>query len=314
VAVDGLWNVENPVEKDPCTPSIVENLARGAAWKPENAKPRALEECKAPVENPRADPPSGGEETLMPQEWYDECFDQLYLQVYGLGLERAQREVDFIVRALELPLGASVLDLACGHGRHAIELARRGFAVAGLDLSRPLLEKARELAAEAGVKAEWLQEDMRRIPETWAARFDAIINVFTSWGYFASDVENEKVLEGVARSLKLGGRFLLDYISQQRLVRDFRMHSWWETSSGALVLDRPEYDLLAGRVDTARKIVLPDGTRVERRISFRLFTLPEVRAMLERCGMKVIATYGDFEAAPYEMESRRMIVVAERGR
>jgi SAM-dependent methyltransferase len=248
----------------------------------------------------------------MPAEWYDECFDELYLQVYGLGLERAGHEVDFMLRALELPPSALVLDLACGHGRHAIEFARRGYTVTGLDRSRALLAKAVALATEANVRIEWLQEDMRAIPETWAARFDAVINVFTAWGYFETDAENEKVLQGVARSLKLGGRFFLDYLNHERLIRQFRPRSWTEGPNGILALDASEFDPLRGRVETTRRIILPDGRRVDRHISVRLYTLAEVRAMLDRSGMKVLATYGDFGGGSYTMDSPRMIVVAER--
>jgi SAM-dependent methyltransferase len=248
----------------------------------------------------------------MPTEWYDECFDEFHLQVYGLGLDRASHEVDFMLQALDLPPAAQVLDLACGHGRHAIELARRGYAVTGLDRSRALLAKAVELSGEAGVRVEWVQEDMRAIPETWAARFDGVINVFTSWGYFEADAENEQVLQGVARALKLAGRLFLDTINHERLMRQFRPRSWTEGPDGSLALDASEFDPLRGRVETTRRIILPDGSRHHRRISVRLYTLAEVRNMLDRCGLRVLTAYGDFAGGPYTIDSPRTIVVAER--
>ncbi len=250
----------------------------------------------------------------MPPEWYDECFDELYLQAYGLGIDRVGSEVEFLLGALELPPGAQVLDLACGHGRHAIELARLGYSVTGLDRSHLFLEKAVEFSREAGVEVEWLHEDMRAIPETWAARFDGIINVFTAWGYFETDEANEEVLQGVARSLKLGGRFFLDYVNHERVIRQFRPRSWAQSPDGILTLDVSEFDPLRGRIETTRKIVLPDGARLDRRTSVRLFTLAEVRNMLNRSGLKVLATHGDFTGGPYTMDSPRMIVVAERER
>ncbi len=250
----------------------------------------------------------------MSAKWYDEYFDEVYLELYGSGLDSARHQVGFIVQALGLPPGAAVLDLACGPGRHSLELARLGYRVTGLDRSRPLLEKAEELSRQMGVSVEWVHEDMRTIPETWAARFDAAINVFTSWGYFETDAENEKVLQDVARSLGLGGRFLLDAINHEYLIRHFRPTASIQTPAGLSVLDETRFDALSGRVETERRIVFPDGRQVDRRMSIRLFTLAEVRNMLERCGMKVIATYGDFEGLPYDMDSRRMIVVAERER
>lgn len=248
----------------------------------------------------------------MGSEWFREVFDETYFEVYGLSLERTPAEVDFIEQALGLPAGGAVLDLACGHGRHAIELARRGYEVAGLDLSRTLLSKAAEMAGEAGVKVELIEEDMRAIPETWAARFDAVINCFTAWGYFDSDGENEKVIEAVARSLKLEGRFFLDTINREHIIRDFRPKRWGESPEGVLSFDATTLDLTKGRADTERQIVYPDGRRVEQAVSVRLFTLAEVRSMFERHHLAVRETYGNWEGGEYGTDSPRMILLAER--
>jgi SAM-dependent methyltransferase len=248
----------------------------------------------------------------MANEWFREIFDETYFEVYGLGLERASAEVDFIEKALGLPEGAAVLDLACGHGRHAIELARRGYEVAGLDLSRTLLSKAAEMARPAGVQVELIEEDMRGIPETWAARFDAVINCFTAWGYFDTDAENERVIEAVARSLKLSGRFFLDTINREHVVRQFRPKMWQESANGFITLDTTELNLDGGRAETERALICPDGRRVAQRISVRLFTLAEVCAMLQRHHLAVCETYGDWEGGEYDTDSRRMIVLAER--
>ena len=250
----------------------------------------------------------------MAREWFKDYFDDLYIVSHGLGLAQAAAEADFVAGKLDLPPGASVLDLACGHGRHAIELAKRGYVVTGLDLSRHLLSKGVELAREAGVKVEFVEEDMRAIPETWAARFDGIINVFTAWGYFEDDADNERVIEGVARSLKLGGRFLLDYINREWVIRNFHGRSWREGGGGAITVEEAKLDFAHGRSRTEFTIVLPDGRRVVRPVSVRLFTLAEVRAMFDRHGLAVRETCGDWKGAEYGMDSPRMIVLAERER
>lgn len=248
----------------------------------------------------------------MARQWFEELFDETYFEVYGLGLERAPAEVDFIEKALALPPGSAILDLACGHGRHAIELARRGYEVAGLDLSRTLLGKAAEMAQEAAVRVEFVQEDMRAIPETWAARFGAVINCFTAWGYFETDAENEKVIEAVARSLKLSGRFFLDTINREHIIGDFRSKMWQESPGGIASLDETRLDLTRGRAETTRTLVYPDGRRRQQSISVRLFTLAEVCTMLERHNLAVRETYGDWQGGEYGIDSRRMIVLAER--
>ncbi|MBM3497955.1 MAG: class I SAM-dependent methyltransferase [Armatimonadetes bacterium] len=248
----------------------------------------------------------------MGRQWFEGYFDEWYLPTHGDGLGRAPAEVDYIVGALDLPPDSAVLDLACGHGRHAVELARRGYRVTGLDLSRVLLAKAEELARERGVAVELVEEDMRRIPETWAARFEGAINVFTAWGYFEKEADNERVIEGVARSLRLGGRFLLDVINREWVIRHFRDTQWSEEADGILALERTTFDLRKSRSESVRTFVLPDGRRFARDVSVRLYTLAEVEAAFARHHLEIKAVSGGWTGEEYTMDSRRMIVVAER--
>jgi 2-polyprenyl-3-methyl-5-hydroxy-6-metoxy-1,4-benzoquinol methylase len=110
-------------------------------------------------------------------QWYREFFDDLYLRVYQPleAPKQVRREVDFIVKALDLPAGAKVLDLCCGQGRHSLELARRGFQVVGVDLSEALLYAARKRAESEGLSVTFLHCDMREID--FAGEFDAVINI-----------------------------------------------------------------------------------------------------------------------------------------
>ena len=250
----------------------------------------------------------------MGKQWFDEYFDEWYLPTHGDGLERAPAEAEFIARALDLPPGSAILDLACGHGRHAVELAARSYQVTGLDLSRVLLSKAEELARTRGVTLELVEEDMRRVPETWAARFDGALNVFTAWGYFDKDAENEKVIEGVVRSLKLGGRFLLDVINRERVIRHFRDTQWSEEADGVLALERATLDLRTSRSESVRTFILADGRRFVRPVSVRLFTLAEVDAMFARHHLDIRTVYGGWHGEEYTIDARRMIVVGERQR
>lgn len=117
-------------------------------------------------------------------EWWETLFDERYLRLFGVltSSEATQQQVDGIVAYLELEPDASVLDLACGHGRIAVPLAQRGYQVTGLDLSQVLLGQARRASKEAGVHVTWHQGNMQEIP--WNDAFDASINIFSSFGYF----------------------------------------------------------------------------------------------------------------------------------
>jgi SAM-dependent methyltransferase len=243
-------------------------------------------------------------------QWYREFFDDLYLRVYQPleAPEQVRREVDFIVKALDLPAGAKVLDLCCGQGRHSLELARRGFQVVGVDLSEALLYAARKRAESEGLSVTFLHCDMREID--FADEFDAVINMFTSFGYLESEAEDEKVLGKVAQALKSGGKFLLDVVNRDRLVRDFQAREWHAADEGWLVLEERTFDHLSGRMETRWVCVARDGVRYERLSSVRLYTASELRTMLERAGLKVTNLFGDYDGSPYSWDSQRLIVVS----
>ncbi|MFA0739933.1 MAG: hypothetical protein DFNUSKGM_000029 [Candidatus Fervidibacter sacchari] len=243
-------------------------------------------------------------------QWYREFFDDLYLRVYQPleAPEKVRREVDFIVKALNLPAGAKVLDLCCGQGRHSLELARRGFQVVGVDLSEALLYEARKRAESEGLSVTFLQCDMREID--FKDEFDAVINMFTSFGYLESEAEDEKVLGKVAQALKSGGKFLLDVVNRDRLVRDFQGREWHAADEGWLVLEERTFDHLSGRMETRWICVARDGVRYERLSSVRLYTASELRTMLEQAGLKVKDLFGDYDGSPYSWDSQRLIVVA----
>jgi len=243
-------------------------------------------------------------------QWYREFFDDLYLRVYQPleAPEQVRREVDFIVKALDLPAGAKVLDLCCGQGRHSLELARRGFQVVGVDLSEALLYAARKRAESEGLSVIFLLCDMREID--FSNEFDAVINMFTSFGYLESEAEDEKVLAKVAQALKSGGKFLLDVVNRDRLVRDFQAREWHAADEGWLGLEERTFDHLSGRMETRWVCVARDGVRYERLSSVRLYTASELRTMLERAGLKVTNLFGDYDGSPYSWDSQRLIVVS----
>ena len=147
--------------------------------------------------------------------WYERFFGDNYLDVYGhqLSAEGAEHEVRFVERALALKAGESLLDLCCGPGRHALLLAQRGLRVTALDLSQPYLEAAAAEAQRRRIEIETVRADMRA--PGFDGRFDAVINMFSSFGYLESEAEDAKVLRGVAAALRPGGRALFDLINRE---------------------------------------------------------------------------------------------------
>src|SRR5881397_2183435 len=134
-------------------------------------------------------------------EWWQDYFDAQYLLEYEplFSLERDRVESARLLDVLGLPAGSRVLDVPCGQGRHAHLLAEAGFDVDGLDYSEDLLEIARRRGT--GRSLRYTQGDMRRLPARWTARFDAVLNLFTSFGFFLDPADDARVVEQFARVL-----------------------------------------------------------------------------------------------------------------
>lgn len=246
--------------------------------------------------------------------WYVEFFGRDYIQAYKHGFtdERASREVDFVERTLELKPGDRVRDLCCGQGRHAVLLARRGFLVTGQDLSAEYLELARESARAEGVTLELVRSDMRQIP--FEEHFDAVINMFSAFGYLESEAEDLKVLQQAAKALKPGGRFLLDLINREWVVANNIPAEWRQEEDGTIYLERRELDLVTSRNHVSFTIIASDGTRRESvGHHMRLYTLTELVRMLAEAGLTFERAYGDFDGAPYGAAGRRMLVIGRKG-
>ena len=164
-------------------------------------------------------------ETLFERDWYD-LFAKggpSYPDEDGAYARRDDAEAAFIERALGLPAAGDILDLCCGFGRHSVRLAQRGHRVTGVDLSAYNLALAAESAAELGVAVDWREADMRDTGLPGASH-DAVINIFSAFGYF-DDEGNQRVLDEVARVLRPGGRFLIDLINRDSLMRRFEPRS-----------------------------------------------------------------------------------------
>jgi SAM-dependent methyltransferase len=235
--------------------------------------------------------------TISP-DWYDGFFEGEWLDYLALPTDQqwTDRQADFIVEHLELGEGARVLDLACGRGRIAIALAQRGCRVTGLDLSPRSLELARADAETAGVTLELVHRDMRGLDAE--REFNAVVCVFSSFGYFVERADDERVLAAVARALVPGGRFLLDMINPVALAPEFVPREWHAFDDGTILLEERSYDHLRGRHESTWTFVHADGTRSERRTSIRGYTAAELVEMLRAVALEIDASWGSWDGTP----------------
>ena len=180
----------------------------------------------------------------------------------------------------------------------------------GLDLSETLLRHARKQAKEQNLPVEFVHSDMRRIP--FEEEFDAVVNLFTAFGYLEEDEEDEKVIRAVAKTLKTEGKFLIDLPNHERLMRDFSPNYFTESPDGSLMLVEGSFDVLSDRLKTRWLLIDKSGKRRERISIQRLYTFTELHKMLKSIGFQVKQVFGGFDGSEYKMDSKRMIVLAEK--
>jgi SAM-dependent methyltransferase len=249
---------------------------------------------------------------MTPPDWPVAFFDDDYLRIYRamISPEMTAAEVEFLAAALAPPPEGGVLDLACGYGRHAIGLARRGWRVTGVDFHAGYLAAAERDAAAAGVTVRWARADMRALP--FARAFDAVYSFFTSFGYF-SDAENERVLAGVARVLRPGGRFLLDVMNRDRILTHPQERAWNPLEDGSLLMEETSLDLRRSLLVNRQVHVTPQtGAQITKESTLRAYTCAELEALCARHGLAVCEVWGGVDRSAYTTESRRMILRAVR--
>jgi SAM-dependent methyltransferase len=243
--------------------------------------------------------------------WFEEVFDEDYLRTLPfIGVTQTAREVAFIEGSLEPSPGAELLDVACGHGRHAIELAQKGYKVTGLDLSLPLLIRAADDAQRRAVSVNFVHADMREI--AFERQFDAATCMLTSFGYFDEDT-NLRVAEGIARALKPGGRFLLDVVNRDYVVGDLPTRIWWE-GAGCVVLEEVDFNFQTSRLVSRRSVVFDDGRQLEQEISIRAYGLHELGRLLRQAGFRVLDVSGSTATRSqfFGSASRSLMILSEK--
>lgn len=215
-------------------------------------------------------------------------------------------QVEKILALIEFS-GQDILDLCCGPGRHAVPLARQGFSVTGVDRSPFLLERARRRPEAAGVEVEWIQEDMRRFarPE----RYDLALNMFTSFGYFEDQEENQQVLRNLHDSLRPAGVCVIDVLGKERLARVFLETSSHVLEDGSLMVERRE--ILDGWQRIRNQwILIREGQATAHHFEHSVYSGQELIVLLQRAGFSAIQLYGDLDGNPYDVDAARLIAVA----
>lgn len=234
--------------------------------------------------------------------WYREWFDENYLVLYRhRNRSDAEEQVRLIIDILKPCKETAILDLACGEGRYTALFNELGYTVTGMDLSETLIQHGREIYPGLDLRVG----DMRRIPGT----FDLILSLFTSFGYFDTDEENEKVLHSVYTALNPDGVFWLDFLNARQVQEQLIPQTVTQLSPDIRVIENRK--IKNGRIikDIHFK---NNGEEREYKESVRLFTPGELEKMFERSGFRIIKNVGDYRGHPWAINSPRTILVGRK--
>ena len=248
----------------------------------------------------------------MEKDWYRRIWT-LDIQDQS-WVEDTKRQVDFLISALHLRGGERVLDLACGFGRHALELARRGYDVTGIDITPEYIRHASAQAEKEGLRAHFFCKDIREL--TYCQEFDVVLNLADgAIGYLEDDQENHKIFEVVSRALKPEGQHFCDIMNGSYADLHFPCQLW-DAGEKGLTLSRFEWDratrtLLYGQLDYSygqplRKPELDQGNVI------RLYTLTEIQEILSGLGMEITASYGSFSGIPSSDAEIQLLVCSRK--
>ncbi|MFN8572541.1 MAG: methyltransferase domain-containing protein [Gemmatimonadaceae bacterium] len=244
-------------------------------------------------------------------EWWASYFDAQYLLEYEpiFDLQRDRREIARLVEILGLPVGARILDVPCGQGRHAHLLAEAGYRVDALDYSKDLLRLAR--GRGQGPTLRYQQGDMRHLPPRWTGRFDAVVNLFTSFGFFLDPNDDLRVVREFARVLRPGGTLVWHGGSRDGVMARFLAKDWWETQDGTMVAHERSFDPLSGVLTIRSSFRGPAGDG-EREHRIRLYTATRLAELFALEGLVVTEAFDAWEPRALRRTSSEMLLVAHK--
>jgi len=244
-------------------------------------------------------------------EWWETFFHGPWgeWQARGFMQQNTQREVGFLIKALGLKAGDQVLDVACGTGRHAIELEEEGIRVTGIDFNADTLAVAESSARRRGVAPRFLKSDMRCL--RFREQFDAAYCYWTSFGYFEDEAHDLLVAKRVAEALRPGGRFLIDIVAAETLLPVFRPeHVTDLDENGASQLrQHVRLDFETGRIEGDWTFV-EDGQTRSAHSSLRLYSYHELCALLAEAGFRCFEGFDSITGDPFAIGAGRLGLVA----
>lgn len=248
----------------------------------------------------------------MAREWWQTFFDPLIARVMFTPdrLKRTPLECDFMERALRIRPPAKLLDLACGIGRHAVEFARRGYEVTGIDATSGYLARARREAKRKRVQVQFAHSELLRIP--FRETFDAAYSFYTSFGYYRRESDNLRAMRAIARALRPGGRVLIDTVNRDWFVVN-RMKQLWYDYGDFILLENLDFDERRNRT-LSTWIIAAGRVRKVYKHSEHIYDRRDLAALMRRAGLVPVRAFGNYKGEPLSPKRNRLVLVGQRPR
>ena len=239
------------------------------------------------------------------QSFFDRYADRYDAEVFT---QNTQAEVPFLIEHLAPPAGGAILDVGCGTGRHSVALAELGYRMTGVDISQKMLDNAARRAQQADVEVEWICCDAVDFSRERA--FDAAICLCEGAMCLLTEEDDplqrdQTILHNVSRSLRPGGKFILNVLNASRVLRS-----------------ADDEDIRAGKFDPVNLTELSDAAQllddesITTRLRERYYTAPEIRRLVQAAGMTVQGVYGgtagNWGLRPVELDEYELMVIAEK--
>ncbi len=243
-------------------------------------------------------------------QWFESWFDSPYYPV--LYKHRNHREaelfIDNLIKYLHPADNSRFLDLACGSGRHALYLNKKGYNVTGIDLSPENIACASKLAASSNENIEFCLKDMRKI--VWEEQFDYVVNLFTSFGYFENDKDDYATIDVVSKTLKPGGIFVLDFMNVQKVIANLVAHE-------VKIIDNIKFEI-SKKIENHFIVkdirFFDEGKMYHFQERVKALTLNDFENYFAASKLKIIDLRGNYKLDKFNEEtSQRLIIIAQKG-
>jgi SAM-dependent methyltransferase len=207
-----------------------------------------------------------------------------------------------------LKAGGKIADLCCGMGRISNELARRGFSVTGVDITRSYLDAAQDDASAENLSVEYIHQDVRTFKKN--ETFDLALNLYVSFGYFDEAKDDVLFLKNTFDSLKIGGVFIIELLGKEIAARDFIEGEAFDRAGFVVAT---EYKILGNWEQLQNTWTITNDTlRQQKTFTQRLYAATELEAMLLKAGFSDVTIYGGWDGIPYDEYARMLILVAKK--